>query len=928
MNKRLLAALAALMLLVTGLAGCRGVKQPDGEDKNVKTNVPQLAVAINPVLMYDDGSSVIPFNDINGAMKTDNEGATLTALVQNTAWQWAHETAGGWEQRPAYGLGRWQNGAGASAKKTAAYAFNEDGNISLSRFSGGSPELTPYGSDSVPAVGLLLSATGSEREALCYTVDREGLLALPTGTVTAIAAVAGVKTGFLAEDGTARSAALTITANGTQLWSGTLCNSTAAADGQAVTTLEYPQLDSIQVKPGDRIFFTLKLDAQANRDEDVSKPELDESLFWSVSKKKENVQVGWTSEDNQNSATVNPDGSIPLIENFAFNFTLVRESRYTKMVAWMVNELVNKLQADVTVAKPDATPGDFEIVVGEHSLYPVSQQIMQELKSARADNASDWVIRLVGKRLYIVGATDASLQKAVNYFMETFCQDDEGVIPANYSEKHQPAHTPLLLGGRNIGSYTICIEKYPSYMVKRAAEELQDFILERLGYVTEIKNLTDALTHDPLEIRIGPMRGSVKVTRPYDTRFDYTNDSQYSQIDTDGLLDCADSHYEFRFEGDNFILNGGTSTAINAGVQRLMQEMTVKDSLPLDYVLSGDYVSAFNAMADEEDKQYDTVRYTLSDGYGMIFNEEFTPAATHAETEDNIRKYWSLSTDDTTPGPTKVTADWRAADGTGPVRGDQDKNGNYTYWDQQRRPGIYGDTWWVQADATGNGYLLEVTKKENYGYDAVRVIGTNKWSFRYGIWETRIVTGTRVGACSAIWSRPASPGGGTNEFDVYENFGRDYAVPNLHTWDGSTHIDHNYSGDMERIEIRPVDGEHFYDTFHNIAIRWTADRMDFLWDGENRLTVDLTSTRMDAMRTPTTILLANGVGSQYYCYGFDVQDYVAKGMLESVEKFFEVQYVDYVRIYQTSNAGTNARNRSQFITSAFFGDSKYSAVGG
>lgn len=161
--------------------------------------------------------------------------------------------------------------------------------------------------------------------------------------------------------------------------------------------------------------------------------------------------------------------------------------------------------------------------------------------------------------------------------------------------------------------------------------------------------------------------------------------------------------------------------------------------------------------------------------------------------------------------------------GTGPVRGDQDKNGNYTYWDQQRRPGIYGDTWWVQADATGNGYLLEVTKKENYGYDAVRVIGTNKWSFRYGIWETRIVTGTRVGACSAIWSRPASPGGGTNEFDVYENFGRDYAVPNLHTWDGSTHIDHNYSGDMERIEIRPVDGEHFYDTFHNIAIRWTAD---------------------------------------------------------------------------------------------------------
>ena len=964
MKKRILAIAAVLAMLVTCFAGCKNTTGDDKKDPTNTTNKPQLVVAMNPILIYDDNTSVVAFNDINGAMKADNEKNTLTALGNDTEWSWVYATATGWKQRAVYDMGKWQSGAGSTVKKTAAYSFNEAGDISLSRYTSSSLALTTYNGESVPDVGLLLSATGSEEEALCYTVAQDGLLGLPSGSITAIKEVAGVKTGFLAEDGTARSAALTIRLNNKQIWSGTLQNATAAEDGQAVTSLEYPQLDSLEVTAGDKLFFTLKLEAQANKDEDVSKPELDESKFWSTVKKITKVPVeGNTSEDEVETEIVNADGSININSHFKLVYTMVCDPQKSNIVTMrrkMYEQLLNtNITGDADISKASDDEVEYELIIGPYLKRERSIELYNELRSYRKDNGEDFLIKREGTKLYVLGANDIALQSAVNYLMANVLNAADAKIPANYEYLNRPAHEMYTVGGKNIGEYTILLEKYPSYLATMAAEDLQTFAREKAGYNLTIVRVTDDQVKNnyyagKAVIEVGPINGSVKMN-VNDTQAAYANyrteienefksGIQTDRIQTDGLIHGkGDGYYEAGFSGGHLVLNGGTATAINAGAQALIAQLAASRSFDTGYTLTGNYESQAKLVSPKKsDITTEDVKYTLSGGYGLIFNEEFDLTNdNHLDAEAAIRSKWSISTNDTTPGPTKITsADQKLYERDGVTEVNPTNGDNGTKWDLQRRPGVYGDNWWIQEDKAGNGYLYEITKKEPYGYDAGRVIGQNSWAFRYGIWETRIVTGTRFGACSAIWASSSSPhyGSTRNEIDVYENFGGDYAVPNLHTWDKSVesggvgHIDHNGSGDMDRVRISPATGEHFYDTFHNFAIEWTADYMHFILDGEIFCSVDLTPSKLDAFRCATTVKLANGVGTQRYSEGFDPFDYLVDaknginnggtGFMTAVEQFYEVQLVDYTRLYQLTTENVKMRNQSMFLVKRAWGVTK------
>ncbi len=936
MKKRILCLLAVLALVLGCLAACGdGTTSTPGKDDPSpnKVNKPQLVVAMNPVLVYGDNSSVVAYNDINGAMRADNEASSLSAMYQTTAWQWAYQKDGAWTQRATYGMGRWVNGAGAEAKKTVAYSFNADGDISLSRYTANNLKLSAYNGVTAPEVGVLLSATGSEQEALVYTAQKDGVLAIPAGSITAIAEVAGVKTGFLAEDGTARSAALTISLNGKQLWSGTLCNSTAAADGIAVTSVSYPQLDDLKVTAGAKLLFTLKLDAQANKDEDISKPSYDEDDYWSISSRTEMVPVTKPTADK--SDYVEGAGSVPIIIDYASAFKLVRDPEnrsYINLVAKMASDMTDALQTEVTVAYPDDEPGEFEIIVGRHPKYPESLAIYDELKNYRADCAMDYIIRLVGTRVYIAGVTDTGLSRAVDYFLQKFGLKDEAVIPGGYNYISRAPHNAYMLGGQNIGSYSaIRVEKYPTYMAMQAAEDIQNLIQEKAGYEIGIVKGTAGMDTAAMEIRIGPMNDSVKVDRIYNTAFTYQNDAQYSSIRSDGLMDnVGDSYYEIGFVGNHLVANGGSTYAVNAGVQVMLQLLDEKREIPAGYKLTGDYNSQYaywlNANTDKDgyDTRYDTVKYELSDNFGLVFSEEFDMKSSHIETEKDLRSRWTIS-----------------GDGTSPSGSGSDFNVG------QKRPGVYGHNWWVQQDATGNGYLLEITKYQSGSmanwdltYEAVRLIGQEKWGYRYGTLEVRMVMGTRNGACSSVWASGGNPlpdrGGAHNEVDIYENYGRDRFYPNVHTWDESVnkegHINHIANGDMRNTSKSPAAGEHFYDTFHTIGYEWTSSEMNFYFDGEIYNTVDITPTIMGAFRHGNTIKLANGIGVGGYSRNYDPVDFLPGGKqaldsdpdngLDAIENFFEVQYVDFVRVFQTNPKGQSSKDASTFYTDRRFAQVK------
>ncbi len=926
MKKRIIALVAVITLLMAFFAGCGGTGDNPGGDKDkTPVNEAQLVIAMNPLLLFNGTDTVVAYNDLQKAMTTDSQGSSLAGLSQS-GWQWrTQKDSGAWMQRATYNWGKWTSGTGAQVKGVFAYSFNDAGNQSLGVYSAKNAQLVPYGEDQADAAGILVSVTGNQEEALTYTVAQDGDLIIPGGLLTAISEVNGVKTGFLAEDGTARSASVRLVVNDTQLYSGTLSNTTAATDGVAVTQLTYPQLEGLKVKAGDVVSFCFKLNAQANTDKDVTIPQEGDEDGWVVTKKSELVKVE-PSEEDKLSQVVTNDGSIRMIMNFDFTFTLVRDAeKYATRVSRMAHELENVMEAEIPVAKPGDDPVPYEIIIGAYAGRPRSVELTKELQTFRADNVLDWRIKLEGTKLYIVGANDEALELAIQEFMTLFGSSDKATIPANYDNLHRPAHFPVTVAGQNIGSYVIRTERYPSLIIRQAAEAIQNYVLNTCGFRMEIRPLNIAGTdHVANELRIGPMNGSVQVQREYDTFFKKDTEKSVGKlsIDADGYLNTDPGYYTARFEGKNLIVEGGTDYAVNVAVARIMKVLEKNRKLDATYKDSGTYKSYFDYFNQVEDVEgvdagRETMKYEMVNGYALALTDDFSDTgATDQDVEKSVKSRWTVDQDES--------------------KGcDEEK-------ERQFRPGIYGENWWITQDGEGNGYLMEITKRATRestvirdpsnnpvvmpGYDAVRLSSRQKFGWRFGISETRIVMGCRNGACSGVWyasDQPVSSPNYSNEFDVYENYGRELLVPNSYANFTNTNpptttmaTEHGQTLGW----VTPNAGEHFYDTFHHITMEWSYDMVHYYLDGVSYCEIPLNdAVKHLPLRQGTTWRLANGIGSGAYTTLLPDMSHDYKTFYNpadwmganNVDKFFEVQVVDYIRLYQTTNDGKTKVEENQ-----------------
>ncbi len=887
MKMRIMALIGALVMLLTFFAACGNDGTQSVDKKPQQKNEPQLVVATNPVFVYDDDTMAVAYNDMNAAMTQDSSNSSLTAIA-DSAWSLSTAEGDAWTRRAVYGFGSWVSGAGAKAKGAYAYAFNEAGNISLGVYNKKKLELVTYQDEEIPDVGVLLSATAGGEEALVYTATQDGTVTIPAGTMTAIEQVVGVKTGFLAEDGTARSASVRIMFNDLQVYSGTLCNSTAAEDGVAVTQLSYPQINDLPVKAGDMILFSIKLEAQANSDEDVTPAEPDEGR-WQVVKASRTVP----KENNKGDSDVtSADGTIPMVADFQFTFTVVRDVEHEKMGMEFINNIMRRTGCEV-FGHQGTRDDKYEIVIGNMAARPVAGDIYKELISTRADNAMDYIIRMVGTKIYIVGANDDALQSAIDYFLETFVKNDKGSIAIDYNYHYNPAHVTYTIAGQNIAGYTLRVERYPSTIVQKAAEAIQQTVLVDCGYILPIKNMNLAGTDlGNNEIRVGPMNGAVKVDRQYDTYFTNGNWQSYMTIDSDGMLDADYGYFQIGMDGSNVKIEGGSAYAISYGATRMIADLKANKSVSNSYSKNGTYTSGYDYVGGTG---YEGVKYDLADGFGLAYAEEFDYAGTDDEILKSVKKRWNIDGDSTDC--------------------DDDRDLD------QVRPGIYGENWWIAADTAGNSYLFEVTKKriagresDGHGFDAVRLSTGTQWGWRFGIAETRMVGATRNGACSAAWSTTGAPFS-TNvawgEIDWYENYGQDMFLPMLHANStAATYMSGMFRGWQGEGWLVPNEGEHLYDTFHCIAIVWTYDYLDFYFDGVRTSSTNLNavnSTIAQAFRNGNCIKFANGIGKPYYCTTAlpgqpDHEDpRTVKYWMDDISKFFEVQVVDYMRVHQTDN---------------------------
>ena len=878
--KRIISIILILVLTISAFSGCN--RQQASVDKNAskQERKPQLVVAMNPILAYENGINKIAFNDVKNAMSDDQKAASLTSLTDTTDWVWAYKQGEEWKKRGIYGLEKWRNGGYVSTDRLNAYSFFNDGTISLMPYTTAVAELTTYQSEEPPAAGILLSASGKEEEAFCLQITESGTIGIPTGKITAIQSVGGVKTGFLAEDGTERSAVIKFIVNTREIWSGELCNSTAG-DGTAVTELTYPDIPDIEVKAGDIFFISMKLDAKLNMEEDLiteEKPQIsiDNSVIDKEPEKEVITQISLMNGYDSRFRIIFPEDA-----------TITEKQIITKMRSRMVDIF----EADVLNSSDAEAETDYEILIGLTNRKE-SIEAYNELTDYRANNGADFIIRMDGNKLVIAANTDYSLQLAVDYFMANYCKSDKDSVPSNLSYVSRPELGNIVIGDANIAAYTIRTEKYPSIMTVRAAEEFAEYVVAKTGYNLKIEK--DTVTTEN-EILIGlTTRSNISSDTFKSASLDFLSGKKGNTYNNED--------YSIFIDGTKLFVEAGSDYAASHAVLKLIEQLEENSLFAKTTSLSGSYNKG---------------DYTLIDKLAYTWGDEFY---TSSGTTYN-RKNWKIME----KGYTESNGPWYE-------KSDLYYLASKASLEDGDLTNDFGGPWLTASDSNyvqegtiknlssnvmiRNNMLVQISKKDINGYSGSIICTDGRMEFRYGILEARIMAATANGNAAAFWTRTKDGGSVVNEMDIYENFGEDKLRPNLHTW-AETHTDH---GDMITLRetCEPTANETFDDTFHHLALEWTPDFINMYLDGEIYLSQEITSDTWYAFKETTYVIFSNAAPAETFSsINGNPGNWLAGGTVDpmeaaklfdtnndgivNVEDFYEEQLIDYIRLYQINS---------------------------
>lgn len=886
MKTRILSLILILSLIMTVLAGC-------GENPVAKKVIttkqerkPQLVVAMNPIIISGGTTNIIAFNDVKNAISTDKKSATLTSLTDNTSWIWAYKMGEDWKKRGIYGLDKWRNGDHISADNLSAYSFTSDGTISLMPYTLKAAKLTTYQGETPENAGVLLSVAGTEEETLCYQIGESGTFSMPTGKITAIESVGGVKTGFLAEDGTERSAVVKFIINTREVWSGEFCNSTAG-NGTAVTELTYPDVVNVDVEAGDKFFISVKLDAKANKQEDIGKTN---------TPKKDKTSSDNKPSDESGTKKEEPPVEIPFVDGYTSQFKIVYPKGATvtekQIMSKFKKSLVELFDVDVIYKDDSIASSDYELLIGLTN-RPESKRAYSDLTDYRANNGSDFIIRMDNKKLVIAANTDYSLQLAVDYFMKNICKTDKDTIMSNFSYAYRPQMESITVGGSNIAAYTIRTEKYPSVMTVRAAKALAEYVVKRTGYNLKIAKDTETTAN---EILVG------LTTRSGISSETFKSASLDFQKGINGNTYNGDDYKVFVY-GTKLFLEAGSDYAASLAVSELMKQLDKSSDFAANMSLDGSYKKG---------------EYTLLDDFAYTWGDEFYTSSGSSFSKKNWKAMEKGYTEKKGPWYEKTDPYYLASKAS---LSDGDPSNDF------------GGPWlettnskYVQEGTCKNlvsnvriqdNLLIQTSKRETSGYSGSTLCTDGRMEFRYGILEARMINATANGNASCFWTRTKDGGSVVNEIDMVENFGADHFRPNLHTWpNGGTHVDHGSMISLRK-EVYPQENEHLYDTFHHIAVEWTPEFINMYMDGEIYLSQEITSDTWYAFKETTYVIVSSNAPSDTYANAGNPGNWLTGGGLSKdeaarlfdtngdgkvdISDFCEEQKIDYMRLYQINS---------------------------
>lgn len=875
MKNRILRIVSLLLALVCLLSGCTlgstntkvVVTYPEGKEA-------QAVVAFNPIF-YLDGESVAAFNDINSAITTDAKNKTLTSLSDNSSWKWVSQSSDGWKLRSTYTLDAWRNRGNISNGTLKAYSYNSDGTMSLMCYAKSQFDVQSYNGDSFPDMGVLMSTSGDRQENLSYVVENDCYLEIPEGTLTMVKSVGGVETGFIDNsDGSIRTAVINIMINNTVLWTGEFGKG-VGENGEDVTYLEYPAFYDLPLVSGDIISFGIQLNGEkANKI--YNSQETDEFV--------ENSDIPVIEEEKP--VIDNTIKELSFVDGYNSRFEVVYSENASVPVQKLANNLFNqietvtetsvRLKSDNTEDYPAST---YEILIGETN-RDASKEVYSSLRGYRKNCANDYIVTVKGNNVVIAGGSVIALENAINFFLTTYLKDDKSVIPTDMYHVSRPNVRTLSIGGVDVSKFVIRTEKYPSILSKRAANDLADYFITECGIVVPVENDQKTTTN---EILVGlTERSGISATVFKEQSLDYVKGYDAEQ-------------YNVYYKNGKLFVEAGSDYAANYAVNLIIKEFKNSNNLSATYSKKGEYTTTDDAS-----------KYSLSDGYGLAWNDEFYSATKDGTLIDNKLDYWQEESagGDTSakycnyPTDNKLVQELLQLDINDPLRKllrakeSDESHGEYYPFGKMYQAGI-GKAYGVE-----NNLLYQITKFDvDTGFWRARLDTKKTMSFRYGIFEVRQIVGAAEGTCTALWFSDAGGLADGCEIDLYENFGREKLNPNLHTWANynSNHIQHG-GRDFTKISGKVAEGEHFYDTFHYVGMEWSADYIDFYLDGEIFCSVPMTDEKWYAFEQKVYPRINIGVIGDFYLFE---NGYIGtKGGIEELLNFNVTQYTDYVRIFQ------------------------------
>uniref|UniRef100_UPI00404816D2 glycoside hydrolase family 16 protein n=1 Tax=Roseivirga sp. TaxID=1964215 RepID=UPI00404816D2 len=189
-----------------------------------------------------------------------------------------------------------------------------------------------------------------------------------------------------------------------------------------------------------------------------------------------------------------------------------------------------------------------------------------------------------------------------------------------------------------------------------------------------------------------------------------------------------------------------------------------------------------------------------------------------------------------------------------------------------------------------DGKLIITARKDsmvNSAYTSAKVISKGKGDFKYGRIEVMAKLPEGLGSWPAIWMLPTNksefgwPKSG--EIDIMEHVGYNQGMiyGTVHT-ESFNHIKGTQKGDS--ILVSTASSQ-----FHEYAIEWTDNKIDWFLDGENYHTFDNTGNGIDAwpFDQPFYLIFNIAVGGNWGGK-FGVNDEIWPQTLQ----------IDYVRIYE------------------------------